>query len=103
VRQVGYLQELNRDARSTTHKIVHVILIIYLYHSAVTFWLYLAIFRVNFSAQSDCWCVETYQNPSHMHCTTGTSAELVAATIYSWICAIYCNNAAMEIWSLTKT
>jgi len=51
MRQVGYLQEMNRDARSTTHKIVHVISIIYLYHSAVTFWLYLAIFRVSVSTK----------------------------------------------------
>jgi hypothetical protein len=74
--------------------IVH-ISIIYLCHSTVTFWLSLAIFRGSFSAQSDCCYVETYQNPSHMHYITGTSAEFVAATIHSCICAMYCENAAM--------
>ena len=75
--------------------IVHVISVIYLYHSTVTFWLYLAIFRGSFSAKIDCCCVEIYQNPSHMHCTTSTSAELVAATSHSCTSAMYCDNAAM--------
>lgn len=62
------------------------------------FWLSLAIFRGSFSAKRDC-CVETYQNPSHMHSTTGTSDELVAAASHSCVCAMYCDNAAVQIWS----
>lgn len=63
--------------------IVHMISIIYLYHSTLMFWLSLAIFRGSFSVQSDCCHAETYQNPSHMPCNTGVSADLVAATIHS--------------------